>query len=192
MIINYYESGITAIVRPNKKPPIEYDPSKEHRKNVINRNNHISKDNNTRTIDKLEVEEEIKKARKAQIVQTKKYAKIIMEIIILFGIFFLLSYQSSLVSTSLNEKEKLKTELAGIQKKNEQLKVNIEQKTNINTVEQEAKEELGMQKLDNNQKVYINIDKNDYTESSTLTNKNSSEKKSWWNQFISDLFNKQK
>ena len=92
----------------------------------------------------------------------------------------------------MEQKEKLKTELAEIQKKNEQLKVNIEQKTNINTVEQEAKEELGMQKLDNNQKVYINIDKNDYTESSTLTNKNSSEKKSWWNQFISDLFNKQK
>ena len=143
MIINYYESGSTAVVRPSKKPPIEYDPSKEKIKKARQRRNYI----NNR-----------KKSTKSN------------------GIY---NY----------EKEQLKTELAEIQKKNEQLKVNIEQKMNINTVEQEAKDELGMQKLDNSQKVYININKDDYTESSTNDNKNENENKSWWSQFIKDLFN---
>lgn len=202
MIINYYESGSTAVVRPSRKPPIEYDPSKEKRskarlnRDSINDKSKRAKSNGIYNYDQ-EIEEnnkneknEILNARKMQREQTKKYTKIILGIVVIFGIFFLLCYQSSLVSTSLNEKEKLKTELAEIQKKNEQLKVNIEQKMNINTVEQEAKDELGMQKLDNSQKIYININKDDYTESSTANNKNENENKSWWSQFIDDLFNR--
>ena len=201
MIINYYESGSTAVVRPSKKPPIEYDPSKEkikkarQRRNYINNRKKSTKSNGiynyekeTATVNE-EDKREILNAKRLQCEQTRKYTKIILGIVIIFGILFLLCYQSSLINTSLNEKEQLKTELAEIKKKNEQLKVNIEQKMNINTVEQEAKDELGMQKLDNSQKVYININKDDYTESSTNDNKNENENKSWWSQFIKDLFN---
>ena len=59
---------------------------------------------------------------------------------------------------------------------------------NINTIEQEAKTELGMQKLDNSQKVYISINKNDYTESSVSNSKKEDNRKSWWSQFLNDLF----
>lgn len=175
MIMNYYESGITAVVTPSRKPPIEYNPNRDVRK--------FSKDNSSKNVQKDKYNaKEIKKE------QTKKYTKIILGIIVIFGILFLLCYQSSLISTSLNEKEKLKSELSEIQKKNEQLKVSIEQKMNINTIEQEAKTELGMQKLDNSQKVYISINKNDYTESSVSNSKKEDNRKSWWSQFLNDLF----
>ena len=36
---------------------------------------------------------------------------------------------------------------------------------NISNIEKEAKEKLGMQKLTNSQKVYINLDKKDYVKS---------------------------
>ena len=51
----------------------------------------------------------------------------------------------------------MKTSLASIEKENEQLKVNIESKTNLGTVEKEAKEELGMKKLDDKQTTYVEI-----------------------------------
>lgn len=182
MIMNYYESGTTAVVKPGRKPPIEHDE----------RNSRIRTKNNNKISysSKLEKQQELQHTKQLKNEQTKKYTKIIFGIIVVFGILFLLCYQSSLVNTRLNEKEKLKTELSDIQKKNEQLKVNIEQKMNINTIEQEAKEKLGMQKIDNSQKVYINIDKNDYTESSILNDTKKTTNKSWWNQFLNDLFNK--
>ena len=52
-----------------------------------------------------------------------------------------------------------------IEKQNDQLKVSIERDMNISNIEQEAKEKLGMQKLTNSQKVYINLDKKDYVKS---------------------------
>ena len=63
-----------------------------------------------------------------------------------------------------NKKEELKKTLSAIEKENEQLKINIENSLNLNNVEQSAKEMLGMQKLDNSQKVYVNLPKKDYVE----------------------------
>lgn len=59
---------------------------------------------------------------------------------------------------------------------------------NLNTIEQEAKEKLGMRKLDNNQKVYVKLNKEDYTQSSVKT-ENGSEKETWWAKLLKDLFN---
>ena len=85
--------------------------------------------------------------------------------VIAFSILFAMIYQNSLITESFKEKETLKKDLATIEKENEQLKVNIEKTLNLNNVEQSAKEMLGMQKLDNSQKVYINLPKKDYIES---------------------------
>ena len=76
-------------------------------------------------------------------------------------------YQNSLITESFNHKEDLKKNLSAIEKENEQLQVNIEKSLNLNNVEQSAKEMLGMQKLDNSQKVYVSIPKEDYVESET-------------------------
>ncbi|NLC87636.1 MAG: hypothetical protein GX682_02520 [Clostridiaceae bacterium] len=104
----------------------------------------------------------VKKQVKSQI---KPKQKAIIYIAIGFAILFAISYQNSLITESFNKKEELKTNLGSIEKENEQLKINIEKTLNLNNVEQSAKEMLGMQKLSNAQKIYINLPKKDYIES---------------------------
>ena len=99
--------------------------------------------------------------------QAKSKTKMIMAIMITFSILFAIIYQNSLITESFSKKESLKKNLGAIEKENEQLKVNIEKSLNLNNVEQSAKEMLGMQKLDNSQKVYINLPKEDYVESAS-------------------------
>ena len=98
--------------------------------------------------------------------KNKSKIKTLFYIAIGFTILFAMCYQNSLITEEFNKKEKLKTELAGIEKENEQLKINIEKTLNLNNVEQMAKEKLGMQKLSNSQKIYISLPKKDYVESS--------------------------
>ena len=97
--------------------------------------------------------------------QAKSKTKMVMAIVFTFSILFAIIYQNSLITESFSKKESLKKNLGAIEKENEQLKVNIEKSLNLNNVEQSAKEMLGMQKLDNSQKVYINLPKEDYVES---------------------------
>ena len=120
--------------------------------------------------------------------EKRKNIKTILEIGIGFIVLLTISYRYSLVNASFNEKESLKKQLSEINKQNEQLEVSIEQGMNINLIEQEAKEKLGMRKLDNNQKVYVSLDKEDYTESSVNDNVNE-ETESWWSKLLKDLFN---
>jgi len=94
----------------------------------------------------------------------KPKAKAVIYIFIGFAILFAISYRNSLITESFNEKEELKKNLSAIQKENEQLKINIEKDLNLNNIEQLAKETLGMQKLDNNQKVYVSLPTRDYVE----------------------------
>ena len=121
--------------------------------------------------------------------ENKKDYKLIAEICIVFALFAVIGYRVSTINASLKEKEALKAELTEIKKQNEQLQVTIEQQMNINTIEQEAKEKLGMQKLDNNQKVYVTLPKEDYTESSYYEESEDSEESSWFSKLWKDLFN---
>ncbi len=107
-----------------------------------------------------------KKVNKKPVAKSKikPKAKATLYIAISFAILFGISYRNSLITESFNKKENLKEELSSVQKENEQLKVNIESSLNLNNVEQQAKNLLGMQKLDNKQKVYINLQKKDYIE----------------------------
>ena len=74
-----------------------------------------------------------------------------------------------------------------MKKQNEQLQVSIEQQMNINKIEQEAKEKLGMQKLDNSQKVYVSLDKEDYIEA-PINNIETQKTETWWSKLLKDLF----
>ena len=107
-----------------------------------------------------------KKVNKKQAVKSKMKpkAKIALYVAISFAVLFGLSYRNSLITESFNKKEKLKEQLSSVQKENEQLKVNIESSLNLNNIEKQAKELLGMQKLDKKQKFYINLPKKDYIE----------------------------
>lgn len=99
--------------------------------------------------------------------QLKPRVKLMFSIGICFMILFAISYRNSLINESFNKKENLKKELSTLQKENEQLKVNIENTLNLNNIEQAAKETLGMQKLQNEQKIYVNLPKKDYVEPAT-------------------------
>ena len=118
-------------------------------------------------------------------IQTKKNVRHILEIGIAFVVLLTISYRYALISSRFSEKEGLKSDLSNIQKQNAQLKVSIEQGMNLNNIEQAAKEKLGMQKLDNNQKVYINLEKKDYVESATK--EENTETESWWQKLLKNL-----
>lgn len=164
-MINYYEYETS----PRKEEP-EFIPNKRQKnKNTVHN------------------EEELrKKIRKAQVMQSRKNVKHILEIGLLFVVLLTISYRYALINSRFSEKESLKSTLSNIQKQNAQLRVNIEQGMNINNIEQAAKEKLGMQKLDNSQKVYINLHKKDYVETTTQ-NLNTEETESWWQKFINTL-----
>ena len=102
------------------------------------------------------------KASKATI---KARMKIITFLFVGFAILFAVSYQNSLISESFNKKEQYKKELESISKTNQQIEVSIENNLNLNNIEQVAKEKLGMQKLSNEQKIYVNLPKEDYVSS---------------------------
>ena len=100
-----------------------------------------------------------------------------------------ISYRNSQINEKFTEIQSLKKELSATQKENEQMKVNIENNLNLNTIEKMAKEKLGMQKLTNRQTVYINLPKKDYVEpASEKIVKNSNE--NWFQKLTNKLFNK--
>ena len=128
------------------------------------------------------------KIRKSAMERKKNIIRI-FDVIICFLMLMLISYRYATINANFRQKENLKKELASIQKENEQLKVNIEKQMNFNAIEQEAKEKLGMQKLDNNQKVYVNLNKSDYIEpSESASNTENQKEETWWCKLLKDLF----
>lgn len=101
--------------------------------------------------------------------QAKKQSqiKIMAYVAVGFIVLFAISYRNSIINEKFSEIKILKSNLAAIEKENEQLEVNIENNLNLKTVEQSAKEMLGMQKLDSSQTVYVNLPKEDYVEPAT-------------------------
>lgn len=164
-MINYYEYETS----PRKEEP-EFIPKKTKKtKNTVSNQAELKK-----------------KIRQAQIAQQRKNLKHIVEVGLVFVVLLVISYRYALINSRFTEKENLKATLSSIQKQNAQLQVSIEQGMNINNIEQAAKEKLGMQKLENNQKVYISLQKKDYTESSTRTSV-IEENESWWQKLLKTL-----
>lgn len=97
--------------------------------------------------------------------ETKRKVKICSYILITFLIFLAISYRNTLISQRFSEIQELKGDAKEIQKENEQLEMSIQNSMNLPNVEDAAKL-LGMQKLNNNQKVYIQLKKKDYIEPS--------------------------
>ena len=91
--------------------------------------------------------------------------KAIIYVGIFFAILFAISYRNTVISEKYSQIKSLKSNLEKKEKENEQLEVNIESKTNLGNVEKEAKDKLGMQKLDDKQTIYVELNKQDYVES---------------------------
>ena len=108
----------------------------------------------TKTNRRTEKEIELKKQKRTAI----KY------LAIGFIILFVISCRNSLIDESFAKVQNLKDELSEVKKQNDQLEVLIENGLNLNNLEQEAKEQLGMQKLNPKQTIYVTLPKTDYIE----------------------------
>ncbi len=134
------------------------------------------------------VKKQIKKqAKKTAKKHLKPNVKAIIYVAIGFSVLFTIGYRNSLITVTFNKKEALKKDLGVIQKENEQLRVEIEQSLNLTNIEQTAKDTLGMQKLDNSQKKYINLPKKDYIEPA-VEEVQMDEDGNWLNNIIQSIF----
>lgn len=149
----YYNSRYQYETSPRKLQP-EYrpNPKKYPKKSTAKKTKAVSNEK-----EKKQVKPKVKR-------HLKKKIKIVAYVMIGFAILFAISYRNSIINEKFSEIKTLKSNLASIEKENEQLKVNVENNLNLKSVEQSAKEMLGMQKLENSQTVYINLPKQDYVE----------------------------
>ena len=99
--------------------------------------------------------------------QKRKHRKATLLVLAIFALLLTISYRNTQINEKFNEMQNLKTELASLQKENEQLQVTIENSLNFSNIEKQAKEKLGMQKLTNKQTVYVSLPKKDYIEPAT-------------------------
>ena len=138
------KSGYQYETSPRKLEP-EYNPQRKK----ISKTKHTKAKKNAKSI---------QHERNKRIRQT-------LAVLAIFVVLVAISYRNSQINESFSKVQDLKSNLAAVQKENEQLEVNIENSLNLNNIEQAAKEKLGMQKLTNKQTVYIELPKKDYVKS---------------------------
>lgn len=147
------------------------------------------------TTRKKDIQKQIKinerQRKEALRLERKKHNKNVALVIAIFLILLAISYRSSLINEKFNEIQTAKEQLASIEKTNGQLQVSIEGSLNLSNVEEAAKEKLGMQKLNNGQKVFVTLDKKDYVEAGTQDINIAEETNDTWLQkVIKKIFNK--
>ena len=156
---------------PRKIQP-EYSPKRKTTKKKKNKQTKKTKAEEKRRMEQLKQEKKI------------HYQNIAI-IISMFLVLLTISYRNSLITEKFNQIQNKKQELSAIEKTNGQTEVSIESSLNLKSIEKNAKKNLGMQKLDKDQKVYVTIPKKDYTESATPEVE--TEQNSNW---LKDLFTK--
>ena len=167
---------------PKKLKP-EYDSSRTKKSQYKKKS--TAKKNKKSTVSKKKKQDEIKKQKKAL---AKAKFGIVWKSILLFAILFLVLFRNSEISESFSKIQSLKAEITAIQKENDQLEISIQNSLNINNIEKEAKELLGMQKLTNKQTIYINLPKKDYVEH-RAEEVNIKEEKNFFKMIIDKIFN---
>lgn len=148
-------SGYQYETSPRKIKP-EYEPQqKKKNSNKTGKNNK----NKTSTAKKKTTSANTKRKK-----HVNSQVKVVSYVLLGFVILLAISYRNSLITESFNKKEQLKSDLAVIEKENQQLEVNIQNSLNLSNIEKAAKENSGMKKLDATQKHYVNLPKKDYVE----------------------------
>ncbi len=108
-----------------------------------------------------------KKSKKKQREEKKMKVKVVLYTLLIFAVFFAVSYRNAQIDESFEKVQNLKSELAQIEKENAQLEVSIESSLNLTSLEQQARSLLGMQKLTNKQTEYVTLPKTDYIEAAS-------------------------
>lgn len=173
MALRDYQYGTS----PRKIEP-EYSPRKKTKKKSSNLS---AKEK------KLRQQKQEERGQKIKL-EKKKHHKNIAMIFAVFLVLLIVSYRNSLINEKFSEIQSKKSKLSSIEKANGQLEVNIEGSVNLGTIGNEAKETLGMGKLNNDQKVYVTLDKEDYVESSV--DKKVNEQTNWFQKILEKIFGK--
>lgn len=149
--------------------------------------NYVPKKKTTRKVTKKINKQEENQRQEALKQEKKGHYQNIAMIVGIFLVLLAISYRSSLITEEFNEIQNKKSQLAAVQKTNEQLQVSIESSLNLSNVEKAAKKKLGMKKLDNNQKVFVALPKKDYTETTT-EDIQTEEETSWFKSMMNKIF----
>ncbi len=133
------------------------------------RNNTQSKKSTKKTVSKGKARSNSKqlKQKEEKKMQAKAKFSIFVKCILLFAILFFVIFRNSQISESFSQIQNLKTTISDIKKENNQLEINIQNSINLSNIEEQARNLLGMQKLNNKQIEYISLPKKDYTEPRT-------------------------
>ena len=115
------------------------------------------------------------KAKAMAKICAKAKRKTVIYSILAILVLFALVYQYANISQTFHEIQKTKSQIAAIQKENEQIESEIQSGLNMEKVEQKARA-LGMQKLDASQTRYVSLNKQDYVYSGLSQNNVKSEK----------------
>ena len=153
------------------REPSFFELEKESRKNKtfdyeIERKTHY---NESLKVKPEEIDlDDTKEAREERLAQKKlkmanrlRHFKYICLFAIAAAIALGICYRYSIINEKFNSVEKAKKELLNAQTINEQLQADIDSETDISYIENYAKYQLGMQKPQDSQIVYINVEKQD-------------------------------
>lgn len=102
--------------------------------------------------------------------------------VVSFSIALTIVYRYAMLNNMSMENIKLKKELTELNNANAQLQLIAEQSVNLSYVEQYAKENLGLQKPQNYQIEYINVNKQDL-----IDNKVENENKNWVEEILFNI-----
>lgn len=110
---------------------------------------------------KVEPKKVVKKVKHTSKVNkaSRSSASIFLTIVIIFSMAMLLTYRFNIISEKNLKVQKLKDELAGVEAALATSQIDVEQSTDLNKIEAYAKQQLGMQKPDKNQTIYVDTSK---------------------------------
>ena len=135
---------------------------------------------------KVQPNKQTKKAVKKQ-TPLQRYGSIILGIILVFA--FLVSFRSSKIEERNVQIQAEKKLIEQLKNENAQLNMDLQKTLSLTNIEKQAKEKLGMQKLQNNQIRYVKLDKQDYVEPVSIT-RIETKQESFIQKIINFLFNK--
>lgn len=91
--------------------------------------------------------------------KAKQNAKVVMCILCSFVMGMIITYRYNIISEKNLKAQELKSKLAAVEANLLNKQIEVEQSTNLNEIEAYAKQQLGMQKPDKNQTIYIDTSK---------------------------------
>lgn len=136
-------------------------------------------------LEDVEEEEELPKTEKSGALKSFK------RFVLFFAgacIALFICYRYSIINEKFNSVERAKRELLNAQTVNEQLQADIDSETDISYVENFAKYQLGMQKPQDSQIVYVNVEKQDkvYT---PVKHAEDEDEQTWFDKLIEKIAN---